>query len=57
MEDKQIVEIILILVAAGVIAFVIFNGMLKTDSDKEMCRASVIAKWMATLQKSQKQRF
>jgi hypothetical protein len=47
MEDKQIVEIILILVAAGVIAFVIFNGMLKTDSDKEMCRASVVAKWMA----------
>lgn len=48
METKYIVEIILVLIVAGVSVFVIFGpgGMIKgIGSDREMCRVSVVAKW------------
>ncbi|PIU30368.1 hypothetical protein COT07_01060 [Candidatus Woesearchaeota archaeon CG07_land_8_20_14_0_80_44_23] len=50
MEEKVIVEIILILISAGVIAYVILGpgSGIASSSDREVCRASVVAKWAAT---------
>ncbi|MCX6711313.1 MAG: hypothetical protein NTZ02_04485, partial [Candidatus Woesearchaeota archaeon] len=50
MEEKVIVEIILILLSAGVIAYVILGpgSGIASSSDREVCRASVVAKWATT---------
>jgi hypothetical protein len=50
MEEKVIVEIILILLSAGVIAYVLLGpgSGIASSSDREVCRASVVAKWATT---------